>query len=62
MNLTKQRPPRPSPGQPGTLREQFAALLHFFSLPWFVREADPDGAWEHARQVAMPHARREVTR
>ncbi len=50
------RPPgdvaRPSPNQPGTLRQMAAALAIHASDP------DPDrvAAWERARVTAIPHA------
>jgi hypothetical protein len=65
MNLTpstarSQRPPTPSPSQPGTLREQFAAIAFYLRLPAYFRRLDHADAWEFARQSVMPHARKAV--
>ncbi|RIK73196.1 MAG: hypothetical protein DCC68_25310 [Planctomycetota bacterium] len=60
MNHIKHRPPRPSPGQSGTLREQFAAIALYLRLPAYYRRFDPSDAWKFARQRAMLHARKAV--
>ncbi len=48
---------RPRPEQPGSLLEQVGAILLYHSLPPFVTEAMPDGAWQHARERCIPHAK-----
>lgn len=56
----RQRPARPSVNQPGTLREQFAAIALYLRLPAYYRRFDPSDAWQFARERAMPHARKAV--
>ena len=48
------RVPRPTPDQPGTLRQQEAALDVFYND--FFSWIDPDAAWQRARVIAIPHA------
>ena len=49
-------PYRPAPEQPGTLAEQFQVIDVYLDDP--TRSYDPDGAWELARRLVLPHARR----
>lgn len=54
-------PPRqltPASNAPGTLVQEFQALLVYFSFPRLARQADPDDAHRHARDLV----RREVAR
>ena len=46
--------PRPTPEQPGSLRQQQAALDVFHND--FFSWVDPDAAWQRARVIAIPHA------
>lgn len=57
----RQRPPRPAPNQPGTLRQQFDCICRYLALPDYFREHDPDSAKFIARWHALPHFR-EVAR
>lgn len=50
------RQPRPSPDQPGSLRQQIAAIAAYLRLPNYYRRIDPADAWEFARRAVMPHA------
>ena len=47
---------RPPPCQPGTLPEQLAVVDCYLADP--TCKSDPDGAWELARRLNIPHARR----
>jgi len=47
----------PSPDQPGTFEQQFEILDLYLADP--TRKYDPDGAWRLARELVLPHARRE---
>jgi len=47
---------RPSPRQPGTLGEQLSILELYLCDP--TRKYDPAGAWQLARKLVLPHARR----
>lgn len=47
---------RPSPDQPGTLEQQLMAIDLYLSTPW--RHNDPEYAWQLARAMTIPHARR----
>lgn len=49
-------PATPAPGQPGTLGEQLAAIDAYLATPW--RHRDRAAAWELARRLCIPHARR----
>jgi len=51
------RPPRPTPEQPGTLAEQLEAIALYLANP--TRRHDRAAAWELARRLAIPHARRQ---
>jgi hypothetical protein len=62
MNHIETRPPRPSPGQPGSISETLRNFAIYFATPDHVRRADPAAAWERARRLAMPHARQAVQR
>ncbi|MEX2169502.1 MAG: hypothetical protein WD851_09325 [Pirellulales bacterium] len=53
----RQRPPRPAPNQPGTLRQQFDCIDLFLSLPEYFRCGDIEGAKHVARWHALPHYR-----
>ena len=44
----------PAANQPGSILEQFAAVVQFFSQESW--KADPDQAWRTARARAMAHA------
>ena len=55
------RPPIPSPNEPGSLAEQFAAVglaLYLGSR----RRTSAAAEWDDARRLVMPHARREADR
>ena len=58
MDSTTFRPPRPSPGQPGSLRQQIEAIALYVRLPIYYRRLDPADAWQFVRERIMPHARR----
>lgn len=48
---------RPHHSAPGTLLQQFTAIGLFCAIDPEVRDIDPDGLWQWARTVAIPHAR-----
>lgn len=50
-----QHPIRTAPNAPGTLGQQFAAIVGFLSLPAEVREDRREDAWGAAMDKAMPH-------
>ena len=52
-----QRPVRPAPNAPGTLGQQFAAIVGFLSLPAEAHEDRREDAWGAAMDEAMPHRR-----
>ena len=55
------RPPIPSPNEPGTFAEQFAAIGLSLYLGRRRRTSARD-EWDDARRLVMPHARTEGDR
>lgn len=49
---------RPTPDQPGTLSQQFAACDVHYCDP--LRRRNSAAAWKRARAAVLPHARREA--
>gem|GEM_PF-5648216 len=46
--------PRPAPPEPGSLRQQIAAVAFYLSCPW--RRQDPAGTWRVARGLSYGRA------
>lgn len=58
FNPPSGRPAIPSPGEPGTFGEQFAAI----GLSLYLgrrRRTSAAAEWQDARRLVMPHARTE---
>jgi len=49
---------RPHPDEPGTLRQQLAAIAFYLTIPREQRQADRATCWQAARWKTIPHARR----
>ena len=47
---------KPRADQPGTLEQQLSIIDVYLDDP--TRAYDPEGAWEMARRLVLPHARR----
>ena len=52
---TSRQPVRPAPNAPGTLGEQFAAIVGFLSLPAEVRENRREDVWQGVLGEVMEH-------
>ncbi len=58
--LDNSRPPRPHPSEPGTFSQQLQAVGLFLNDS--SRLIDREDAWQRARALVMPHARRGYLR
>ena len=54
------RQPRPSPDQPGSLRQQIESLRLWWRIDEYLRAGDPDGVWQYCRSRFIPHCRKAV--
>jgi hypothetical protein len=49
----------PTPSQPGTLGQQLQIVNLYLRLPGPVRRRWPQSSWNAARELVLPHARRQ---
>jgi hypothetical protein len=51
---------RPARDEPGTLRQNLAAISHFLGMSVNLRRADREDCWQVSRGATIPHARRRT--